>query len=376
MDFREASNRDRQIEYRTFFSLTDYVEDDKKLYFSNTNYNALVIVDKATWTVERLIPFEGEERDAKNLHLYCIKKAGKICFLPAEAHCAHIYDIEKGEQSTCDTLNESMTEEAQGAWNYFVYGDKIYLLPGVAGQKLHLWDVQANSFKRENWWDIPLENAALAHDSMDEKCFYSFVKESNQLYITDLLNQSIEEYFLPDEHIKYVTYDGQNFWYVTTDTPDIVCWNRRDGEVDRYPIQGDIQWEYNIIPCIGICYAEGNLFLLFYNMQIAYALCVLNIAERRVKNIYSIECKRGEFGDIELEPGFKKVGNELVCLLKNAGEVVHIDLETLESRQYVEDFRFGVQVQRYVYDILIDKGALLYEEPGVVDLSTLIQHYK
>lgn len=95
MDFREASNRDRQIEHRTFFSLSDYVEDDKKLYFANTNYNALVIVDKATWTVEQLIPFKEEERAAKNLHLHCVKKAGRICFLPAEAHCVHIYDIEK-----------------------------------------------------------------------------------------------------------------------------------------------------------------------------------------------------------------------------------------------------------------------------------------
>lgn len=111
-------------------------------------------------------------------------------------------------------------------------------------------------------------------------------------------------------------------------------------------------------------------------MQVAYALCVLDMAERRVKNIYSIECTRGEFGDIEMEPSFKKIENKLVCLLKNAGEVVHIDLQTLESRQYVENFHFGPQVQKYIYDILIDKGALLYEEPGVLDLGILMQHYK
>lgn len=122
-----------------------------------------------------------------------------------------------------------MEKGTQDIWNYFEYGDQIYLLPGSTGQKLHLWNVQANFFKREDWWDIPLENAVLAHDHMDEKCFYSFVKESNQLYITDLLNQSVEEFFLPDEHIKYVTYDGKNFWYVTTDNSDIVCWNREQG---------------------------------------------------------------------------------------------------------------------------------------------------
>lgn len=375
MNYREASNRDRQIEYRAFLSMYDYVEDERKLYFANTNYNALVIVDKATWTVEQFIPFEGEERAAKNLHLRCVKKADKICFLPAESQCVRIYDIEKGEQSVCDILDGSMAEGAKGYWNYFTDGDQIYLLPGSVGQKMHMWNAQANSFEIEKWWDIPLQNATLGHDGMDGERFFSLVKESNRLYITDLSQKTIEEFFLPDEHIKYVTYDGQNFWYVTTDNSDIVCWSREQGEVDRYPIKGDIQWEKDLVPCVGICHAEGNLFLLFYNMKVAYALCVLDIAGRGVKSIYSVECKRGEFGDKELEPNFKRAGNKLFCLLKNAGEVVHIDLKTLETRQYVENFKFGDQMQKYIYDILIDKGALLYEEPGVVDLNMLIKHY-
>ena len=375
MDYREANNRGRQIEYRTFFSMYDYVEDADKLYFSNTNYNALVIVDKATWTVEQFVPFEGEERAAINLHLRCIKKAGKICFLPAEAHCVHIYDIESGEQSTYSIVDNSAETEVQGVWSYFVHRDQIHLLPGCAGQKMYLWDEQADIVTVEDWWDITLENAVLRHDNMDGESFFSYVKGSNRLYITDLSKRTVEEFSLPDDHIKYVTYDGQNFWYVTTDSADIVCWNRGQGEIDRYQIQGDIEWEKDFIPCIGICHAGGKLFMLLYNMQVAYALCVLDTDERSVKNIYSVECERGEFGDIELEPNFKRAENELLCLLKNAGEVVHIDLKTMEIRQCVESFQVDAQAQKYMYDVLIDKGALLYEEPGVADLDMLIKHY-
>lgn len=375
MDYRVANNRDRQLEYRTFLSLSDYVEDNGRLYFANTNFNALIIVNKATWAVEKMIPFEGEEQTAKNLHLRCVKKAGKICFLPAQTQCIHIYDIESGKQSAYRIMDKDMEPEVQGVWDYYVYGEQIYLLPGCAGQKLHLWDAQTNTVKVENWWDVSSENAALEHDGIDEERFFSFVKESNRLYITDLLNQTVEEFFLPDDHIKYVTYDGQNFWYVTTDTADIVCWNKEQGEVDRYSVKGDVQWEKDLIPCIGICHAEGNLFLIYYNMKVAYALCVLDIDRREVKSIHSIECIRGEFMDIELEPNFKRAGNEMLCLLKNAGEVVHIDLKTLETKQYVENFQLDAQVQKYVYDILIDEGALLYEEPGILDLNILIQHY-
>ena len=375
MDYREANNRDRQIEYRTFISLYDYVESDEKLYFANTNYNALVIVDKMTRTVERMIPFEREERAAQNLHLRCVEKAGKICFLPAQAQCIHVYDIEKGEQFTYNISDRDMRVETKEIWNYFVYGDQIYLLPGSSSQKLHLWNDQTNTFEVKEWWNIPLEKAVLGHDGMDEKCLYSFVKESNQLYITNFSNQTIEEFFLPDEHIQYVTYDGQNFWYVGSDIPDIVCWNKNQGVVERYRIRGDIHWEYGLTGCIGIRYIAGNLFLFFYENYQKFALSMLDKTGRRVKIIHSIECERGEFSIEEMEPNLKKVGNRLICLLKNAGEVVCVDLNKLECRQYVEKFYYGVLEQKYVYDILIDKGALLYEEPGAVGLDMLIQHY-
>lgn len=378
--YREASNRDRQLEYRTFLSLSDYVEENGKLYFSNTNYNGLAIVDKATWTVERLIPFEGEERVARNLHLRCVKSVGKICFLPAQAQCVHIYDMGNGTQSTHSIINQDMKPEAQGVWDYFVYGDQVYLLPGCASQKLHLWDARNNSVQKEQWWNISLEDTLLGHGSMDEKSFYSYGKITNRLYITDLQERVTEEFYLPDEHIQYVTYDGNNFWYLTmVDVTnivcgEIVCWNREQGEVERYPIQGDIQWECDIV-CSGIHYEEGNLFLLFYSKYPICTLCVLDTTGRTLKRIHSLVCSRGEFGIDEMETNFKKKDGRLAVLLKNAGEMVNVDLKTLECEQRVEEFPMDIQKQHQVYPFLLDKGALLYEVPGTVDLHTLIQHY-
>lgn len=375
MDYREKNNRDRITEYRVFYSMSDFAEDSEKIYFSNTNYNALMIVDKATWTVEKTIPFEDEKRAAQNLHLRCVKAAGKVCFLPAEAQHMHVYDIESGKQSVYRIADPREETAVQGFWDYFAYDGKIYFLPGCAGQKLCMWDVGMNTGRTENWWNIPLEDAAVLHGSMDEERFFSFMQGFERLYVTDLSKKTVEEFRLPDEHIKYVTYDGQDFWYVTTDTADIVCWNRERGEVDRYPIKGDVWWEKDLIPCIGIHCAGGHLFLLIYNMTVAYALCVLDREKREVKKIYSINCARGEFAGPELEPNFKRAGNDLLCLLKNAGETVHIVPNTWEVKQHIEDFRSGAQERNYTFDILLDKGALLYEEPGIADLDMLIRHY-
>lgn len=54
------------------------MEEDGKLLFVNTNYNALVIANKVTAKIEKLIPFEGVEPTAKNEHLRCVKKRNKI----------------------------------------------------------------------------------------------------------------------------------------------------------------------------------------------------------------------------------------------------------------------------------------------------------
>lgn len=382
--YREANNRDRQLEYRTFLSVPDYVEEDGKLYFSNANYNGLAIVDKATWTVEQLIPFEGEERAASNLHLRCVESAGKICFLPAQAQYVHIYDTKNGTQSTHSVSDQDMEHktgaEAKGVWDYFVYGEQVYLLPGCAGQELHLWDARNDSVQKEQWWSISLEDVPLGHGGIDEKSFFSYGKKTNRLYITDLQKRVTEEFFLPDEHIQYVTYDGKDFWYLTmADVTnivcgEIVCWNREQGEIERYQIQGDVQWECNIV-CSGIHYEEGNLFLLFYDKYPVCTLCVLDKAERTLKKIHSLVCSRGEFGIDEMEPNFKKKDGRLNLLLKNAGEMVRVDLKTLECEQWVEEFHMDLQKQNQVYHIMMDKGALLYEVPGMVDLRTAIQHY-
>lgn len=371
---RETSNRDRQIEYRTFLSLSDYAEDDRKLYFSNTNYNGLTIVEKATWSVEQIIPFEGEGRDTANLHLRYVKKNGKICFLPAQAQYIHIYDIESGTQSIHSVWDQDVETKAQGVWDDFVYGDQVYLLPGCSGQELRLWDASGDSIRKEQWWNISMEEAPLGHGVMDEKSFFSYGKETNRLYITDLRERDMREFYLPDDHIKYVTYDGKNFWYVLANKLDIVCWNRELGEVERHRIQGDSYGEYDSSSCCGIHYAGGRLFLFFRGRHQTCVLCVLDETQRTLRKIHSLACSKGEFCLNEMEATFKKVGDKLFLLFKNAAEIVSVDLETLECEQRVEDFHLDIQKQKQVYPILLDKGALLYEVPGIVDLHTLIEY--
>ena len=79
---------------------------------------------------------------------------------------------------------------------------------------------------------------------------------------------------------------------------------------------------------------------------------------------------------MEEKPSFQCVDGKLVCLLRNAGEAVLIDLETLEARQYNVNFHMDKQAQEYMYEIAFERDALLFEEAGAADIKMLLRHYK
>ena len=77
-------------------------------------------------------------------------------------------------------------------------------------------------------------------------------------------------------------------------------------------------------------------------------------------------------------PYFKRRGNKLIYMLQNAGEILVIDLETLEVRQEREVFHADSPMKEEVYEqsyrVLMDRKALLYEEAETAGLDLLIRY--
>lgn len=368
------NNQERLIEYRAFLSMSDYAVDDKRLYFSNTNYNALVIVDKATWMVEQMIPFKGENSITSNIHSYCIKQADKICFLPAISKGVHIYDITEKKQYVYDLPYQYTEGKIQGKWNFFIYESQIYLLPGYGRQRLLRWNVLENVLEEEMWWGENLPETALRHGCIDNDSFYTVEVGTNQLYITNMHNRLTEAISLPDEQVS-IAYDGENFWYAMKDDPqkdnlDIVCWNQKKGTLKRYNISKDFGLESGFEYYTEIYFAAGRLIIFFACCQKIY---VLDPNSGQMQTIHSIHCTRGAFQWKEIIPGFKAIGNTLVCMLQNAGDIVFIDLESLEVKQYSAHFNMEGK-EEYSYKIALSRNALLYEEPNKVGTDTLISY--
>ena len=352
---------------KVFFGFSDYVEDNGKLYFANANFNTLAIVDKETQTLEKHILFEGMDVAVQNMHLRCVKSGRKICFLPAEIPCAHIYDIEKGTQSSYRFAQDREAEGLGETWDYFSGEESIYLLPCRKKYGLWKWNVHIDVMEQEVWWKLPCSDGVLQHGSMGEKEFYSLEESTNQLCITNMESKAVELYRLPDEQVSHITYDGQNFWYTVSGSTDIVCWNREQGVTGRYHTQDGDDYDKEMMFYEGIFSAAGRIFL--YEKD-SCAIYMLDKEKGEVGKFYSIKSERAICRKMKV----KSVGGKIVCMWQNAGELLTIDSETLEVRQYKEDFNLTKETQEYMYEIAFKRNALLYEEADAADLELLLQY--
>lgn len=362
-----ASSMDMLKEVGAFFSFSDYVEDNGKLYFANIHFNTLAVVDKETGTLEKHIPFEGADAGEKYMHLKCVKSGKKICFLPAGTRYAHIYDIEKGTQSSYNFARDSETEELEKTWDYFSREESIYVLPCCKKYGLWKWNVHTDAMEQEVWWKPPCSDGILQHGSMGEQEFYSLESLTNQLCITNMESRTVELYRLPDERVSHITYDGQNFWYTVSGSTDIVCWNSKRGVAGRYHTQGGGGCDKEMMLYEGIFSGAGRVFLYEKNSRAIY---MLHEEKEEVEKFYSIKSKRAIGGGMQV----KSEGGKMICMRQIAGEIVLIDLETLEVRQYTEDFKLTKETQEYMYEVAFKRNALLYEETGAADLELLLQY--
>ena len=376
-EFIHDNNAGSKREFRVFISTSDYVEDEGHIYLANTNYNALVVVDKATQLIVKHIPFAETRHVVKNMHLQSVRLHNKIYFLPAEVPYIHIYDVESGTQKACHFLEE--TDAPKESWGYFLYGEKVFLLPCKAA--LNLWSIRPSSDVPtcESWWGIPDEEAVLKHGKMDENCFYTLAESSDRLYITNVRTKKVKFFSLPDDQIKNIVYDGMDFWYTLNGTLDIVCWNQDKGIVDRFCMSQYIYQGYFNVVYAGICFAAGNLFLVSADREFLY---VLEKEKRQLKILYCIEEYKQWRGDCEFVPYFKQVGNLLICIYRNTDIVLLIDLQTLKVERWNKsvgtEASIEEDVQKYIYKVLLEettyKSVLLFEDNRGCNIDLLIQY--
>lgn len=377
---KQRENMERMNEYRLFLSMSDFIEDEKNIYFSNTNYNALVVANKNTGEIKKYISLKEFPRDIFNLHIQCVQQKDCIYFLPAGAPCVHTFNTKNGEHNVCVFPEQTTKVITTGEpWGYFLWNDTIYLLPSNGRQGLWHLMTQVNELVKENWWNISSDEGTLRHGIIDQDCFYSFVVNSDSLYITNLNKRTIDKIPLQDKYIQHIVYDGSNFWYTIKGASDIVCWNQENGIVDRYLVPYDdyfLIWSpYGMETYRDICFAKEYLFLLSADGRFLY---VLDKELRELRTIHTVKCSRGAFSKEEMSACFKPRGDSLICTLQNVGELLIIDLNSLEVRQVRELFYADSPINEAIYEatckLLLDKKALLWEDQRIADLDLLIQY--
>lgn len=354
-DSYQYSNEEQWFQQRGFCHFTDFVEKDGKVYMANTNYNALMIVDKESGRLLESIPFKGVQPDMENMHYKCVMIQDKICFLPVGASGIHVYDIKTGEQKY---FNPQVGEKTLFTWELVCCDAFNYIVPDIAERGLWKWNVESNDFQWEDWWCLPKEGERLVSGQMGGDSFYTLCFNTNRFYVTKLSEKKTEEFILPDDHVLYASYDGKNFWYVMCGCTDVVCWSRENGVVARIPMHRDMYvLGDNLASYSGVCCAEDKVFVISYMGECIYWL------DQSCQELKLIHTR--EPGTWDWNYFFKKVNNKLLIMLRKYNKIISIDLQTLEVIEYSVSLQIGIEEQWRQTEILLHRGTLLYEEQNV-----------
>lgn len=367
---RQWNNQTTKFRSRAYVAYTDSVSKDGKRYFSNNNYNALIIQNEDTGEWEQMLPFTGVELVEKNLHLKCMEWGDKLFFAPFVNGPLHVYDCQSRELLKFDLVQEEEKPNIQNTWEWFTYQEELYMLPAYSAYDMWKWNGEKNEPEKVDWWQSAEGEWMLEHGTMSEDKFYTLAVVSNQLLITDMARKQVQSFILPDEHISHIRWDGERFWYTLCYDSRIVCWEPQEGVVCRieFPYEETYYVPRGYSFYRGFYYAEHYLFLLCQDTDKIY---VYDIKRGKFSCIHNMSWDSLGYHGMERHSYFQKQGRDILCHFRNMCEKVIIHLDTLECDDVVENFEENPLAECYDKKILLKRHSLLLEEKGKYDLETV-----
>lgn len=360
-------------QYMGYVSYTNAIIIGDKKYYSNNNFNALMVQNVITKEYEQVIPFEGAGDIVSNLHLRCEKQGDKLLFVPYADGPMHIYDCQSGVLQQFFLTDEGIKNVPLESWDTYFYQESWYMLPVCEQLGIWKWNAHKNIPEKLDWWNVNAEGLQMEHGAMTDTQFYTLIMDTNRLLITDMSSQCVQMFELPDEHISHVQWDGKRFWYTVSCDSQIVCWSLENGIVDRvrFPFVEEFTATRGNSFYSGIYISGHYLFLV---PQKADKLYVMDVEDRTISCIHSMSWNAESYSVVERYPYFQKEGEDLICHFRNMKDKVVIHLATLACEEVSEEIVFDEQLEKYRATILLKRHALLYEEPGKYDIDTVITY--
>lgn len=365
----ETNNSNRLLQSRCYICYTDYVICGEEKIWANTNYNAIYSQNICTGEVTLIDTFIGESRNAMNIHIKCVEVGGKICFLPVGNGVVHIYDSGTKLQKRIELGN--WDEIPAKTWDYFYDGNDFYLVPCAGKQGLWRWSVTEDTFEQVDWWKIEV-SGELSYGKIDDKSFYIFVKETNVIYITDMMSKQIVIKRIPAKDITEVYYSN-GFWFQEEWSSNLFYW---EGDTNKVSVLELPELdEYN--PERDRAYYQGVYFVgdkVILIPQMVDKVYIADIHEGSQNTVLEVDKNQKTFSIAERKPFFKRVDGciEVMCL--NMNMRLCIDVNNNIAKVSDEVIVCGKEVEEYQYKVALDRKALLANNDGVIDRQILCNY--
>ena len=366
-------NKLRKTEQRAFINYSSYVEHNGKRFFSCNNFNAFVIQNIETGSIESIIPFPDEPITCQNLHILCTMCNEWIIFLPYAGITMHTYNVLTGEMRCFQLADNEITDPFVESWSYFINEDECFLLPNNTSERILCFSSKDGTINDVSWWNVFSGNNRLKHGKLNSQCFFSYEVDGNKVCITDIIGQKVITYTAPNEKLKHMIFDGTYFWYSIPASSTIIRWDYLKDEKEIVTMDIDEEyWEARGNEFfVGMFFVENRIILIPQNGTKIYSL---DTNSKELKELYESDMPQNTYTIWERTPVFRESSKFADIYFRNMDSHVKLCKEMFDCNEEKINVLSNELLEEYEKKVLMKRHALLHRESGKYDLESAINY--
>ncbi len=199
-------------------SFTAGVYFDRKIWFSDNNFNALMNMDINTGECRFISSFSNEDKGELLIHRNAFCYGKKIIFTPNQGKNIHIYDTETGGMECISICKNNPSRYFFS--NAFIIDGKIWLCPGNISFPIHIVDIVSKEIGEvfiKDRWPNNIESTSIdeEHFFMWEKIDGILIAAMNKKGLVIRFDIKTRKYDIVDikiTDIDSIYYTGSNIW--------------------------------------------------------------------------------------------------------------------------------------------------------------------
>lgn len=245
---------------------------EDRVYFYNMSFNAVFFLDVRDLSLHFVHRFSHEAIDKEKISVNgSLIYENSLYFFPnnADTNAVMRYDL-KRQQEYIIPIENYCGKKFRVA-DFVQFGDMVYLFPSELKNGVYLLDLQKQKVKKEIELGSLFRSGFLCGSvcKTSDDCILLNMNRSNQLIKIDLHRKELVGSWTIGENIQIASmhFDGQSYWFLQAQSPDIYEWDCKKKLLQKYTGKGIKHKKQDSIPYANIIFSGTEILILGYSMK-------------------------------------------------------------------------------------------------------------